>query len=174
MRMEVQIVCGTVQVSKLSGFLKKTNAIAAEYGVTVQGLNSDLIAGERHLRFAVEKTLRAFAEGKNIAKDPGVEIMRYAAGEKQIERSFSIGLFEGENQAVFVVLGKKEKVEAAVPAVKKLVEEKPCADQFNYTIEKRPGILEKFGITGDEIEAAGEVMIPELVLERVALVDFLK
>ena len=57
-----------------------------------------LIAGEKHLHFAVGKALRALAAGTNIRKDPGIEIMSYAAGERQIERSFSIGLQEGENK----------------------------------------------------------------------------
>lgn len=172
--MEYRIICGTLSIPKLPGFLKKTNALSAEYGVTIQGLNSDLIAGERHLNFAVEKALRAFAEGKNVANDPGIEIMRYAAGERQIEKSFLIGLSEGENRAAFVVLGEKEKVEEALLGLKKLIEERPCAGQLAYTVKKREGILEKFGIEDPELEAAGEKKIPELVLERVALADLLK
>lgn len=172
--MEYRIICGTLSIPKLPGFLKKTNSLASEYGVTIQGLNSDLIAGERHLGFAVEKALRAFAEGKNVAKDLGIEIMRYAAGERQIGRSFLIGLSEGENRAAFIVLGEKEKVEKALSGLKELIEEKPCAEQLAYTAEKRERILEKFAIEEPEIEAAGEERIPELVLERVALADLLK
>ena len=39
---------------------------------------------------------------------------------------------------------------------------------------KREGILSLFNITDAEIEASGEEHIPELVIERVALVDILK
>jgi len=172
--MEYRIICGTLSVPDLPAFLKKTNAFAKECGVTIQGLNSDLLAGERHLNFAIEKALRAFAEGKNVAKDPGIEIMRYAAGERQIGRSFLIGLSEGENRAAFVLLGEKEKVEKALSGLNKLLEEWPCAGQLAYTAEKRKGILEKFGIEDPELEAAGEERIPELVLERVALADLSK
>ncbi|MGV8078328.1 MAG: KEOPS complex subunit Cgi121 [Methanosarcina sp.] len=174
MQREIQIICGNVRIPNLSGFLKSVSSIASENEVVIQGLNADLIAGERHLHFAVGKALRAVAAGRNIAKDPGIEIMRYAAGERQIERSFSIGLSEGENNAVFVLLGKMDNLILALSAVRKLMEEKPCSELLAYSDSKRKGILSLFGITDAEIEASGEEYIAELVIERVALVDFLK
>ena len=174
MQREIQVICGTVSIPNLSGFLKTVSSIASENEVIVQGLNADLIAGERHLHFAVGKALRAVAAGKNIAKDPGIEIMRYAAGERQIERSFSIGLREGENSVVFVLLGKMDNLVLALSAIRELIEEKSCPELLAYSDAKRRGILSVFGITDAEIEASGEEHIPELVIERVALADYLK
>jgi len=174
MQREIQVICGTVSIPNLSGFLKTVSSIAYENEVIVQGLNADLIAGERHLHFAVGKALRAVAAGRNIAKDPGVEIMRYAAGERQIERSFSIGLHEGENSVVFVLLGKMDNLILALSAIRKLIIEKPCSELLAYSNAKRQGILSMFGITDAEIEASGEEHIPELVIERVALADYVK
>ncbi len=174
MQREIQIICGAVRIPNLSGFLKSVSSIASENEVIAQGLNADLIAGERHLHFAVGKALRALAAGKNIAKDPGIEIMRYAAGERQIERSFSIGLHEGENNTAFVLLGKMDNLILALSAIRELIEEKSCSELLAYSDAKRQGLLSLFGITDAEIEAAGEEYIPELVIERVALADFLK
>lgn len=174
MQREIQVVCGNVNIPDLSGFLKSVGSIASENDVTIQGLNADLIAGERHLHFAVGKALRATAAGRNIANDPGIEIMRYASGERQIERSFSIGLRKGENNAVFVLLGKIDNLVLALSALKKLIIEKPCSELLAYSDSKRQGILSVFGITDAEIEASGEEHIPELVIERVALADFVK
>jgi KEOPS complex subunit Cgi121 len=174
MQREIQVICGNVSIPNLSGFLKTVNSIASENEVIIQGLNADLIAGERHLHFAVGKALRAIAAGRNIAKDPGIEIMRYTSGERQIERSFSVGLHEGENRAVFVLLGKMDNLVLALSAVRKLILEKPCSELLAYSDSKRQGILSIFGITDAEIEASGEEHIPELVIERVALADFVK
>ena len=174
MQREIQVICGNVSIPNLSGFLKTVNSIASENEVIIQGLNADLIAGERHLHFAVGKALRAVAAGRNIAKDPGVEIMRYASGERQIERSFSIGLRKGENNAVFVLLGKMDNLILALSSLKELIEEKPCSELLAYSDSKRQGILSVFGITDAEIEASGEEHIPEFVIERVALADFVK
>jgi KEOPS complex subunit Cgi121 len=171
---EIQIICGTVRIPNLSAFLKIVGSIASENEVVIQGLNADLIAGERHLHFAIRKALRAIAAGRNIAKDPGIEIMRYAAGERQIERSFSLGLREGVNNTVFVLFGKMDNVVSALSEIRKLIDEKPCFEFLDYSDSKRKGILFLFGITDAEVEASGEENIPELVIERVALADFLK
>ncbi|WP_331455091.1 KEOPS complex subunit Cgi121 [Methanosarcina siciliae] len=174
MQREIQLICGAVRIPDLPGFLKTINKIASENEVIVQGLNTDLIAGKRHLHFAVGKALKAVATGTNVAKDPGIEIMRYAAGERQIERSFSIGLHEGENNVVFVLLGTMDKLLLAFSELRKILEEKPCSELLAYSDSKRQGILSLFRITDAEIEASGEEHIPELVIERVALADFLK
>lgn len=174
MQREIQVICGAVRIVDLPVFLKKVNKIASDYEVTIQGLNADLIAGEKHLHFAVGKALRAVATGRNVAKDTGIEIMRYAAGERQIERSFSIGLHEGENNAVFVLLGKMDDLLVAYSELQKLIEEKPCSELLAYSSSKRKGILSLFGITDEEIEASGEEHIPELAMERVALANFVK
>jgi KEOPS complex subunit Cgi121 len=174
MQREIQIICGTVRIPNLSDFLKSVNSIASENEVIIQGLNADLIAGERHIHFAAGKALRAIATGRNIAKDPGIEIMRYAAGERQIERSFSIGLHEGENNAVFVLLGKMGNLILVLSEMRKLIEEKPCSELLAYSDFKKRGISSLFGITDAEIEASGEEYIPELVIERVALADLTK
>ena len=174
MQREIQIICGTTKIPNLSGFLKTVSSIASENEVIIQGLNANLIAGERHLHFAIGKALRAVAAGRNIAKDPGIEIMRYAAGVRQIERSFSIGLHEGENNVVFVLLGKMANLILALSAIRELIDEKPCSELLGYSESKKEGIFSLFGIPDAEIDASGEEHIPELVIERVALVDFLK
>lgn len=174
MQREIQIICGRVRIQNLSDFLKSVSFIASENDVVIQGLNADLIAGERHLHFAIRKALRAAAAGRNIAKDPGIEIMRYAAGERQIERSFSIGLREGVNNAVFVLFGEMDNLIPALPAIRELIDEKPCSELLDYSDSKKMEVISLFGITDAEIEASGEEYIPELVIERVALADFLK
>jgi KEOPS complex subunit Cgi121 len=174
MQREIQIICGIVKIPNLSSFLKIVGTIASENEVVIQGLNADLIAGEKHLHFAIGKAFRAVAAGRNIAKDPGIEIMRYAAGERQIERSFSIGLHEGENNAVFVLFGKMDNVIPALTTMRELIDEKSCSELLNYSDLKRKGVASQFNITDAEIEAAGKEHISELVIERVALVDILK
>ena len=58
----------------------------------MQALDADKVVSERHISFAAEKALAAFSERRNIAKDAGMEIMRYASGERQIERALFMGV----------------------------------------------------------------------------------
>jgi KEOPS complex subunit Cgi121 len=97
--------------------------------------------------------------------------MRYAAGERQIGKALLIGLHEGQNNAAFVIAGEPQSVSKAARELKKIINEKPLLD---YSPSKRESIVSHFNITGSEIEAVGEDKIPELVIERVALVDVLK
>jgi len=45
---------------------------------------------------------------------------------------------------------------------------------LDYNKYKKTAIMQIFGITPEEISVVGEDKIPELVLERVALVDIIK
>lgn len=169
--MDTSIVSGLVQIKDLREFLKTLNKISSANNVTIQALDADKIAGERHVRFAVKKATDAMEAHTNVANDLGVEIMRYAAGERQIEKAFSIGLHEGENSAVFVIVGEEQSLSLAVIALLEIIDEKPLLD---YSVSKQESIISQFNITESEIEAVGENKIPELVIERVALVDVLK
>lgn len=169
--MDTRIVSGLVHIEDLHEFLKTLGDISSANDVIIQALDADKIAGERHIRFAVKKATDAMEAHTNVAKDPGVEIMRYAAGKRQIGNAFSIGLHEGENKAVFVLIGKERSLLLASNALLEIIDEKPLLD---YSRSKRESIISQFNITESEIGAVGEDKIPELVIERVALVDVLK
>ena len=169
--MDTRIVSGLVHIEDLREFLKTLNKISSASNVTIQALDADKIAGERHVRFAVKKATDAMEAHTNVANDLGVEIMRYAAGERQIEKAFSIGLHEGENRVVFVLIGEEQSLSLSSNALLDLIDEKSL---LNYSSSKRESIISQFNITESEIEAVGEDKIPELVIERVALVDVLK
>jgi KEOPS complex subunit Cgi121 len=119
----------------------------------------------------VAKALRAFEQQRNAAKDMGIEIMRYASGKRQIEEAFSMGVRQGQNNVVFVVIGEVDSVFVCLDILREMVV--PC-DVIQYLLSKREEIIRQFEITTDEIAVVGEQMIPELVIERVALVDVLK
>ena len=169
--MDTRIVSGLVQIEDLRMFLKTLNEISSSNKITIQALDADKIAGERHVRFAVKKATDAMEGQTNVANDLGVEIMRYAAGERQIEKAFSIGLHDGENRVVFVLVGEEQSLSLASNALLDIIDEEPLID---YSSSKRQFIISQFNITESEIEAVGEDKIPELVIERVALVDVLK
>ena len=169
--MDTSIVSGLVQIKDLREFLNTLNKISSANNITIQALDADKIAGERHVCFAVKKATDAMEAHTNVANDLGVEIMRYAAGERQIEKAFSMGLHDGDNKVVFVLVGEEHSLSLAVIALLEIIDEKPLLD---YSVSKQESIISQFNITESEIEAVGEDKIPELVIERVALVDVLK
>lgn len=169
--MSFQILGGSMHIRKVPEFLGQVSSVASANSTIIQAMDAGKIAGERHVLFAVQKALRAFEGNSNSAKDLGIEIMRYASGKRQIEEAFSMGVHEGNMDLVFVIIGDTEAVNSSVESLKGMLDEK---EVISYSSQKRDSIVSQFDITVNEIEAAGEELIPDLVIERVALVDVLK
>lgn len=157
---------GALFIENVEDFLHKLKQKSKEKNLTIQALDADKLAGEEHLRFAVEKAMNSFRKGTNIASDLAHEIILYAAGTRQISRAIKLGIHTGHNNIVLVAVGDDADISDLVEITPKPV--------IQYDQSKKEAIMEIFGITKEEIEAAGEERIPELVLERVALVDVLK
>ncbi|MEM2934216.1 MAG: KEOPS complex subunit Cgi121 [Halobacteria archaeon] len=170
--MHYQIFGCIVEVENLKQFLQMIKAISQQFNVTIQFFDAAKIAGEEHVKAAVEKAIRAMERRRNISQDLGVEILLYAAGNRQIQRALEMGIKEGRNEAVTVIVGDEvEDVERAIATLKKIILE---ADVLKYTEGKKKAIINYFHITPLELEAVGEEKIPKLLLERVALLDISK
>lgn len=167
--MKFEIISGTVFIENLNSFLKILNEISIKHNVKIQGMDANKIAGEMHIQFAIDKACLSMKMGKNIAKDMGIEIMRYASGKRQIMDAFSIGLYEGKNDVIFIIFGNEiNKITNTIDEIKTIIYEKPLLD---YTYSKKNKIMEQFNITDCEIKAVGIEKIALLVIERVALAD---
>jgi KEOPS complex subunit Cgi121 len=170
--MQREIVEGILVVEDLQASLKEIRRLAASSNVIIQAMNADKLAGIAHIDLAMRKALRAFEERRNVARDPGVELMRYASGRRQITEAFSLGLSVGENRVVFVVMGEEQETVFGTAGI--LCGFVKGAQVLEYHLGKRAVLMEHFGIGEVEILAVGEAKLPELVLERVALVDVFK
>ena len=177
-RLNCKIIAGVVYIADVGEFLSLVRTIARTYGVTIQAMNAELVAGEGHITSAVKKALRAVERKRNITSDLGLEILLYAAGRRQIERALAMGVSEGEQNIALVIVAAGEKdLEAIAEAVKReagIREEQMSALELEYNAAKRAGIKTFFDITDAELRAVGEKKLKLLVLERVAMLDVLK
>ena len=167
--MNTEIISGVVQIEDVENFLKMLSEVSKKYRVIIQVLDADRIASKEHINFAVEKAKKAMHEGRNIAKDLGIEILLYASGKRQIEQAMSMGVHHGKNSVAIVIMGDDTK--GAGSEMKTVIHEAPVLD---YTECKKRKLIKTFDITEAEIRAVGEDKIPELILERVALLDVMK
>jgi KEOPS complex subunit Cgi121 len=138
--------------------------IEASHNCIVQALDADTIASERHIRFAVEKAMSAFSEKRNVAKDAGMEIMRYAAGERQIERALFMRVSNRTERIALVLVGSIPHPDAR--ELSGIIDPDGKGCQFCAK-----SLMEAFNISPEELSAVGEERIEDLVIERVALVD---
>lgn len=162
----IKILEGTILIKDAEEFLKKLRRKSNENNTVIQALDADKLAGEEHVRFAVEKAIRSFKTGTNIANEISKEIMLYAAGTRQIKKAIKLGIHKGENNIVIVAVGDDPDLSGFDE-----IEKRPV---LSYNVSKKGTLMDLFNITEDELEAVGVDRIPELVLERVALVDVIK
>jgi len=161
----IQILEGTVFIEDNEKFLQKLKKISKDKNIIIQALDADKLADEEHLKFAVEKAINSFKTGRNIANDLAKEIMLYAAGTRQISRAMKLGVHSGKNNIAVVAIDEADLSE---------FDEITPEPVLQYNKSKKAALMDIFNITEEELEAVGEDRIPELVLERVALLDVIK
>ncbi|WP_434520985.1 KEOPS complex subunit Cgi121 [Halorubrum sp. AS12] len=177
----VRLVAGTFAIADLDAFLADLDEIAAETGAVVQAFDADLVVSATQLREAARLAARAIARGEAVARDPGVEIMLYAAGSRQIDRALKLGVSEGERSAVVLltdfgdVSGSDRSaadLDAASEAIRALAVDSaddPDGDAIGVGFDETR-VREFYGVTDREL-AATNGDLADLVRERVALLD---
>ncbi|MDI6896944.1 KEOPS complex subunit Cgi121 [Methanocella conradii] len=165
------IVGGRVEIKDVRAFIARLAAIGKEYNVTVQAVNADLIAGRGHLEYAVSKAMEAFQNKTNLARDPGMEIMLYLRGKRQIEKALEMGVHPGMNNVAIAIVG--DGAEDARDKVLSLLDE--VDDKVvDYDHKKDEALMRLYDITSAEVEIVGRERIPLLARERSALLEFEK
>lgn len=176
----MRIVEGHAEIDEIDAFVERIGEIGEEHGVTVQTFDARYVADAAHLRRAVDHAARSIERGETIADDPGVEILLYAAGRRQINQALEMGVSTGECPVVGVVVDcgshdwrgdsvgtvdrpATDTETAAAAALEGELEPEP-------TLERRDDerLRSYFDIADRELDAT-DGTISDLVRERVAL-----
>ena len=158
---DVRLLFGRPKIREKDSFLAALREVQNRHGCVIQAMDASVVVSERHATFAAEKALRAFSERRNVAKDLGLEILRYASGQRQIERALSMGVSESTQRVALIVMENGTALE-----ISDIIEADDEGPRFSPAAVK-----EAFDIPEPEIKTVGEDRIPDLVLERVALID---
>ncbi len=186
----LRLVEGRVSIDDLDEFLSSLRAIADDTGAVVQAFDAALVVSDAHLREATRLAARAIARGETVARDPGVEILLYAAGRRQIDRAFELGVSAGDQWTVVLaadfgdVPGSPRPtadLDPAAAAIERIVESPDRADE---TGAERPSAADgteirpfdeqrvrAFYDIGERELAATAGDVADIVRERVALLD---
>jgi KEOPS complex subunit Cgi121 len=167
MMIEIRLFFGEPVIRERADLISALMDLQSNHGCIVQALDADKVVSERHITFATEKALAAISEKRNIARDAGMEILRYASGERQIERALAMGVSRFTKRIALILATDDSK--CVWPDVSELsqilvVDGRGCSF-------KGEAVKETFNISQEEIEAVGVDRIDELVIERVALAD---
>lgn len=157
-------------ISQLLMFSKKEHLV-------IQAFDAAMIYSKDHVISATTHAKRAFQQGTNATGSLALELLIYAAGERQIEKAIKkIGVKKGKQKIAFVLTdpvdGKgKKTIDDSIK--KKLLKtfDLQCDEK---AIQGDKMTLKRFGITDRELSTIPGEQYGDLILEKVALVDIIK
>ena len=151
---------GTATFDALEPFLEELAAVSDATDCLIQAVDARYIAGEAHLRKALEVTRAAIDDGRQIAEDPSIELLLAIAGTRQIDRALELGIGIGE-AAIIVIDGDREAAAEGQLEAVLTPRDRPITPDANR-------IRDWFGITEAELEAT-TADLEAVVCERIAL-----
>lgn len=164
---EYSIFQAVFTTGSVEAFLDRIREIAERNGVNIIFFNADFIAGQDHIRAAMEHALRSFAKGSPIAKTFEMEALVYSSGSRQCLDAVRFGIHTGQNRCYLVIAPPDKKTVRDLEAEVRLVTD----DWEAIDVTKRETLMKLFSITPEELAIVGTERIKELVIERVALLE---
>jgi len=164
-------------INDIDSFVERLLLFSRKENLVIQAFDATVIYGKDHLISATTHAQRAFEQGRNATNSLALEILLYAAGERQIQKAIpKIGVKKGKQEIAFVLtndttLKTKSHIETAL--IKKLLREFDLTSDESVLKGNRD-TLKRFGITEKEISTVPESNYGDLILEKVALVDVIK
>lgn len=164
-------------IKNIDSFVEQLLLFSKKENLVIQVFDAAAICGKDHLISATTHAQRAFKQGTNATNSLALEILLYAAGERQIQKAIQrIGVKKGKQEIAFVLTNDKilktnNRIEKTV--VKKLLRTFHLISDETVLNGDRT-TLKRFGFTEKEISTVPESNYGDLILEKIALVDVIK
>jgi tRNA threonylcarbamoyladenosine modification (KEOPS) complex Cgi121 subunit len=146
------------------------------HGIMIQIFDAKLIFGKSHLRSAVLHAKRAEENRTILANSLTVEILLYSSGERQIGQAIEkMGVKPDSSEFGLVLYGIPEfkTVDEAEKFCEKILIDLGL-ERDDSVLNGDRFVLERFGLTQEELDSVDESHWGNLILERVAMVDIIK
>ena len=93
-------------------------------GTVIQAFDSSRVYGKRHLISALYHALRSKESGLSRSRDLSVDVVRYAAGERQIHVAFEkVGLRKGTRGIAVLVYSPEMEIEGIPETLTRIMKE---------------------------------------------------
>lgn len=157
----------TVTITDRQVLLNRLQAIGRTHQIHIICFDADKMAGRRHVLAALRHALRSREAGSMISNSFEMEALLFAAGSRQCSIASSFGFHEGENRLWVCCCPESPQVWQDLFGVLQFVAD----DWTSRTPEQVAKLRELFGITDEELEAAGADRLDDLILERTSLLE---
>ena len=156
--MEIDIFGARGQIDKIEDVLPIISRLEKHHDSTVQLFRADRIFGKEHLQIAAELAIRSWDQKTPCAKTLGMEIMLYAAAERQISGAIDkLGVQDDTIEISIIAVGQISPEEVLAALNLQRADDVLDAEGKDYSI---------FQISQEEMNFASA---SEIILERMAL-----
>ncbi len=157
-------------IKDIDGFLQKMNSFSQDNNMVIQAFNADVIYGKNHLVSAVDHAIRAMERKTNTTNSLAMEILLYAAGERQLKLAIpKMGVKKGNVNIAFVVVDDKRNEKLIDELLKDL-----SLERDDNVLEGNENTLKAFGLNDQTIKTVTKDKYGDLILEKIAMVDIIK
>ncbi len=163
MMYEIAGACGEVRDPQ--DVVARAQAWAAGHRAEVLLADASVVFGRDHLESAVRHAMRARDHGTGVARDLGLETLRYLCARRQVADAIRVGGLKAGTTAMAVVA-------FGAPAADLLAHLGWTRDDGALSAEGKS--LSVLGVHGRERETVPSERTADLALERTALVDLEK
>lgn len=165
---QIGIFGGTLAKSGTSSNLVElAQQIASNHDATFQLVNADTVASPKHLLFAAIHALTAFHRGTQRASTLAMELLRFAAAQRQISQALNLlGITDATLHLGGVIIGENvSKMKNVHQDFLRLAEvtDDPVVLEINSK-KKEKAIQDAFQITARELDA---IMVSESSKNRI-------
>jgi KEOPS complex subunit Cgi121 len=164
-------------IKNVESFVEQLLVFSTQEHLVIQAFDASVIYGKDHLISATIHAKRAFQQGTNATNNLALEILLYAAGERQIQKAIKkIGVKKGQKQIIFLITDLTDHthhIGVDTSVIDRLL------TMFHLTKDEQiptgnKETMKHFGITEKELSTVTEERYGDLILEKVALVDIIK
>jgi len=167
----ITVVGARGTIKDVDSFLQKMNSFSQDNNVVIQAFNADVIYGKNHLISAVDHAVRAMERKTNTTNSLAMEILLYAAGERQLKLAIpKMGVKKGDANIAFAVVDNKKRDEKSIDELLKDL----SLERDDKVLEGNEDTLKAFGLNDQAIKTVTKDKYGDLILEKIAMVDIIK
>ena len=138
----ITVVGARGTIKDVDDFLQKVNSFSQDNNVVIQAFNADVIYGRNHLISAVDHAVRAIERKTNTTNSLAMEILLYAAGERQLKLAIpKMGVKKGVANIAFAVVDNKKRDEKSIDELLKEL----SLERDDNVLEGNEDTLKSFG-----------------------------
>lgn len=162
------------KISSVNDFIDQVNDFAIKHKICIQLLDANLVFGKNHIISAFEHAKRAMNQGSASTHSLEMELLLYAAGERQIKHAISKMGLKKNNTSFVIIFLYDSQIKKEINIIIDMFLRTFHLTEDDSVLEADESILTEFGITKQAIASVRKDQLVQLVLEKVALLDIIK